>query len=50
MVRLDVAKFRDLEAFREEIAAFTRYVKESPPGPGFDETDDYQLGPGLQDS
>ena len=37
MILLNVGMFRPLEDFRKEMAEFTRYVKASPPAPGFDE-------------
>lgn len=37
MVLLNVEMFRPLDGFRHEMAAFARYVKESPAAPGVDE-------------
>jgi LDH2 family malate/lactate/ureidoglycolate dehydrogenase len=37
LILLNISMFRPLEAFRDELADFARYVKASPPAPGFDE-------------
>lgn len=37
MLVLNPSAFRPAEAFRAEVAAFARYVKETPPAPGFSE-------------